>query len=50
MTAAPTDAVTATKALLRSATKRGYDDQLAAERAAQVKRLRALDGTDVNDP
>jgi enoyl-CoA hydratase/carnithine racemase len=40
--AAPADSVTATKALLRSATKRAYDDQLAAERAAQVKRLRAL--------
>jgi enoyl-CoA hydratase/carnithine racemase len=40
--AAPADAVTATKALLRSATRRGYDEQLAAERAAQVKRLRAL--------
>ncbi len=40
--AAPAHAVTATKALLRSATKRAYDDQLAAERAAQVKRLRAL--------
>jgi enoyl-CoA hydratase/carnithine racemase len=40
--AAPGDAVTATKALLRSANRRGYDDQLAAERAAQVKRLRAL--------
>jgi enoyl-CoA hydratase/carnithine racemase len=42
LTTAPHGAVTATKALLRSATKRGYDDQLAAERAAQVKRLRAL--------
>ena len=41
--AAPADAVAATKALLRSATRRGYDDQLAAERAAQVKRLRALE-------
>jgi len=40
--AAPADAVTATKALLCSATKRAYDDQLAAERAAQVKRLRVL--------
>jgi enoyl-CoA hydratase/carnithine racemase len=39
--AAPAEAVTATKALLRTATKRAYDDQLAAERAAQVKRLRA---------
>jgi enoyl-CoA hydratase/carnithine racemase len=42
LTSAPHSAVTATKALLRSATKRGYDDQLAAERAAQVKRLRTL--------
>ncbi|MDX6309836.1 MAG: hypothetical protein QOI06_2882 [Nocardioidaceae bacterium] len=42
VSAAPRDAVTATKALLRGATRRGYDDQLAAERAAQVRRLRAL--------
>jgi enoyl-CoA hydratase/carnithine racemase len=42
VTAAPHDAVTGTKALLRSAGGRGYDDQLAAERAAQVKRIRAL--------
>lgn len=40
--AAPADAVTATKALLQTATSRGYGDQLAAERAAQVKRIRAL--------
>lgn len=42
LSAAPPEAVTATKALLISATKRGYDEQLAAERNAQVKRLRAL--------
>ena len=42
VSAAPSGAVAATKALLRTATRRGYDDQLAAERAAQVKRLRAL--------
>jgi len=39
--AAPAGATTATKALLRSASRRAYDDQLAAERAAQVKLLRA---------
>jgi hypothetical protein len=33
-----------TKALLRSATSRGYDDQRAAERAAQGRRLRDLAG------
>ncbi len=42
VSAAPADAVAATKALLRTATLRGYDDQLAAERAAQIKRLHAL--------
>jgi enoyl-CoA hydratase/carnithine racemase len=42
VSSAPRDAVTATKALLRSAGGRRYDDQLAAERAAQVKRIRAL--------
>lgn len=42
LTAAPAGAVSATKALLRTATHRGYDDQLAAERAAQVRRIRAL--------
>lgn len=40
--AAPTDAVRETKALLRAATNRGYDEQRAAERAAQGRRLRAL--------
>lgn len=40
--AAPAGAVSATKALLRGAAHRSYDDQLAAERAAQVKRIRAL--------
>ena len=33
-----------TKALLRAASSRGYDDQRAAERAAQGRRLRALVG------
>ena len=42
LTAPPRDAVTATKALLRTATGRSYTDQLAAERMAQVRRLRAL--------
>lgn len=40
--ATPADAVTATKALLLGAARRGYDEQLAAERTAQVSRLRAL--------
>lgn len=40
--AAPAGAVTATKALLLGAGHRAYDDQLAAERAAQVQRLRSL--------
>jgi enoyl-CoA hydratase/carnithine racemase len=40
--APPAGAVTATKALLRGATRRGSDEQLAAERRAQVDRLRAL--------
>ncbi|HEY7044617.1 MAG TPA: enoyl-CoA hydratase/isomerase family protein [Nocardioidaceae bacterium] len=40
--AAPHGAVTATKALLRTAAGRSFDDQLAAERSAQVRRLRAL--------
>jgi enoyl-CoA hydratase/carnithine racemase len=39
---APADAVRATTSLLRGATHRGYDDQLGAERAAQVGRIRAL--------
>ncbi len=40
--AAPAAAVRATKALLAGATTRSYDDQLAAERAAQMLRLRDL--------
>jgi enoyl-CoA hydratase/carnithine racemase len=40
--AAPRDAVTGTKALLLGARDRGYDEQLLAERQAQVRRLRAL--------
>jgi enoyl-CoA hydratase/carnithine racemase len=39
------DAVTATKRLLLAATTRGYDEQLRAEREAQVARLHALTGT-----
>jgi enoyl-CoA hydratase/carnithine racemase len=42
--AAPAGAVRATKALLRDAGTRSYDDQRAAERAAQVLRLRELAG------
>ena len=42
--AAPADAVRETKALLRAASSRGYDEQRAAERAAQGRRLRALVG------
>ena len=41
---APRDAVVATKALLQGAADRSYDEQLAAERAAQAKRLRDLAG------
>ncbi len=40
--AAPAGAVRATKGLLRGALTRGYDEQLAAERAAQAGRLRDL--------
>lgn len=40
--AAGHDAVRATKALLREASHRSYADQLAAERSAQLTRLRAL--------
>jgi enoyl-CoA hydratase/carnithine racemase len=40
--APPHGAVTATKALLCMARTRGFHDQLAAERSAQVKRLREL--------
>jgi enoyl-CoA hydratase/carnithine racemase len=36
------EAVTATKALLLGATGRSYDEQLGAERRAQIERLRAL--------
>ncbi|NYI06724.1 enoyl-CoA hydratase/isomerase family protein [Allostreptomyces psammosilenae] len=42
--AAPSDAVTETKALLLGAAERSYDEQRAAERAAQARRLRALAG------
>jgi enoyl-CoA hydratase/carnithine racemase len=42
--APPAGAVRATKALLRAATGNGYDDQRAAERAAQAERLRDLAG------
>ncbi|AEW93401.1 MULTISPECIES: enoyl-CoA hydratase/isomerase family protein [Streptomycetaceae] len=42
--AAPRDAVIETKALLRDAAPRGYDEQRAAERAAQGRRLRDLAG------
>lgn len=42
--AAPRGAITETKALLRGAADRGYDDQRAAERAAQTRRFRDLSG------
>jgi enoyl-CoA hydratase/carnithine racemase len=42
--AAPRDAAIETKALLRGAQARDYDDQRAAERAAQARRLRDLAG------
>ncbi|MBI0299138.1 enoyl-CoA hydratase/isomerase family protein [Streptomyces sp. PRKS01-29] len=42
--AAPRDAVIETKALLRGAVDRGYEEQRAAERAAQARRLRDLAG------
>ncbi|MTE18452.1 enoyl-CoA hydratase/isomerase family protein [Streptomyces sp. TRM43335] len=42
--AAPRDAVVETKALLRGAAERTYDEQRAAERAAQARRLRDLAG------
>ncbi|MFE9999341.1 enoyl-CoA hydratase/isomerase family protein [Streptomyces avermitilis] len=42
--AAPRDAVIETKALLRGAQERTYEDQRAAERAAQARRLRDLAG------
>ena len=41
---APRDAVIETKALLRGAQDRTYDEQRAAERAAQTRRLRDLAG------
>ncbi|AUA14660.1 enoyl-CoA hydratase/isomerase family protein [Streptomyces sp. SID8382] len=42
--AAPRDAVIETKALLRGAVGRTYEEQRAAERAAQARRLRDLAG------
>ncbi|MET8945501.1 enoyl-CoA hydratase/isomerase family protein [Streptomyces sp. NPDC004542] len=42
--AAPRDAVVETKALLRGAAGRTYDEQRAAERLAQARRLRDLAG------
>ncbi|WP_143067321.1 enoyl-CoA hydratase/isomerase family protein, partial [Streptomyces sampsonii] len=42
--AAPRDAVVETKALLQGAVGRGLDEQRAAERAAQGRRLRDLVG------
>ncbi|WP_267241412.1 enoyl-CoA hydratase/isomerase family protein [Streptomyces sp. PR69] len=42
--AAPRDAVIETKALLEGAASRTYEDQRAAERAAQARRLRDLAG------
>ncbi|MFE3523722.1 enoyl-CoA hydratase/isomerase family protein [Streptomyces sp. NPDC059161] len=42
--AAPRDAVVETKALLRGAVGRDYEDQRVAERAAQARRLRDLAG------
>ncbi|GAA2720854.1 MULTISPECIES: enoyl-CoA hydratase/isomerase family protein [Streptomyces] len=42
--AAPRDAVVETKALLRGALERTYDEQRVAERAAQARRLRDLAG------
>ncbi|MFE9447450.1 enoyl-CoA hydratase/isomerase family protein [Streptomyces sp. NPDC006739] len=42
--AAPRDAVVETKALLRGAVERTYDEQRAAERQAQARRLRDLAG------
>ncbi|MFB7457484.1 MULTISPECIES: enoyl-CoA hydratase/isomerase family protein [unclassified Streptomyces] len=43
--AAPRDAVVETKALLRGARERSYEEQRAAEREAQARRLRDLAGT-----
>ncbi|GHH73611.1 enoyl-CoA hydratase [Streptomyces sulfonofaciens] len=42
--AAPRDAVVETKALLQGAAGRSYDEQRAAERSAQARRLRDLAG------
>jgi enoyl-CoA hydratase/carnithine racemase len=42
--APPRDAVVETKALLRAASGRGYDEQRAAERQAQGRRIRDLAG------
>jgi enoyl-CoA hydratase/carnithine racemase len=42
--ASPAESIRETKALLRAASSRGYDEQCAAERAAQGRRLRALVG------
>lgn len=42
LTAAPHGAVTATKALLRTADSRNYHDQLTAERTTQVRRMREV--------
>ncbi|GCD38630.1 enoyl-CoA hydratase [Streptomyces chrestomyceticus JCM 4735] len=44
LVAAPRDAVIETKALLRGAASRTYEEQRAAERAAQARRLRDLAG------
>ncbi|WP_055712392.1 enoyl-CoA hydratase/isomerase family protein [Streptomyces torulosus] len=44
LVAAPRDAVVETKALLRGADGRDYEEQRAAERAAQARRLRDLAG------
>lgn len=44
LAAAPRDAVIETKALLMGAAARTYDEQRAAERAAQARRLRDLAG------
>ncbi|WP_330329749.1 enoyl-CoA hydratase/isomerase family protein [Streptomyces sp. NBC_00536] len=44
LVAPPRDAVIETKALLRGASARTYDDQRTAERAAQSRRLRDLAG------
>ncbi|MFP1623657.1 enoyl-CoA hydratase/isomerase family protein [Streptomyces sp. 5K101] len=44
LVAAPRDAVIETKALLQGASSRSYEEQRAAERAAQARRLRDLAG------